>query len=179
MNSSGEPAARARARRSSSPGARSSRWATASGGRPARRATSSTNSLSITSHRSSAATSRATSEPPEAYCRVTVMTGGAISGLQVLSHLADVEQREPALGRRDPLLGHQPLEHQLARRDHGTRVFLPGEAHLVHQVEQAGDDAEALEAALRALVHRDFERPALVEPVDDVIHVGAAHPGLE
>src|SRR5437867_13254117 len=101
MNSSGEPAARARARRSSNPGARSSRWATASGGSPARRATSSTNSLSITSHPSSAATRRATSEPPEAYCRVIVMTGGAISGLQVLAQLADVEQWQPALGRHE------------------------------------------------------------------------------
>src|SRR5205823_10479777 len=82
-----------------SPGARSSRCATASGGSPARRATSSTNSLSITSHRSAAAARRATSEPPEAYCRVIVMTGGAISGLQVLAQLADVEQGQPALGR--------------------------------------------------------------------------------
>src|SRR5207249_10242300 len=80
---------------------------------------------------------------------------------------------------RDPLLGHQPLEHQLARRDHGARVLLGGEAHLVHQVEQAGYDAEALEAALRALVHGDLERSAFVEPVDDVVHVGAAYPGLE
>src|SRR5947207_5009931 len=99
MNSSGEPAARARARRSSNPGARSSRWATASGGSPARRATSSTNSLSITSHRSAAATRRATSEPPEAYSRAIVITGGAISGLQVLAQLTDVEQGQPALDR--------------------------------------------------------------------------------
>src|SRR2546428_460195 len=101
MNISGDPAARVRARRSTSPGARSSRWATASGGSPARRATSSTNSLSITSHPSSAATRRAPSEPPEAYWRVIVMTGGAISGLQVLAQLADVEQWQPALGRHE------------------------------------------------------------------------------
>src|SRR5438093_2970377 len=101
MNISGDPAASVRARRSSNPGARSSRWATASGGSPARRATSSTNSLSITSQRSAVATRRATSEPPEAYCRVIVMTGGAISGLQVLAQLADVEQWQPALGRHE------------------------------------------------------------------------------
>src|SRR5207249_1671765 len=101
MNISGDPAARVCARRSSNPGARSSRWATASEGSPARRATSSTNSLAITSHRSAVATMRATSEPPEAYCRVIVMTGGAISGLQVLAQLADVEQWQPALGRHE------------------------------------------------------------------------------
>src|SRR5947209_11721582 len=110
MNISGDPAARVRARRSNSPGARSSRWATASGGSPARRATSSTNSLSITSHPSSAATRRATSEPPEAYCRVIVMTGGAISGLQVLAQLADVEQWQPTLGRHE--------DDQVARAPH-------------------------------------------------------------
>src|SRR5881392_3412045 len=117
MNSSGEPAARARARRSSNPGARSSRWATASGGSPARRATSSTNSLSITSHRSAVATRCATSEPPEAYCRVIVMTGGAISGLQVLAQLADVEQRQPALGRHE--------DDQVARALHVVQHFDP------------------------------------------------------
>src|SRR5437867_3040836 len=47
MNISGDPAARVRARRSNSPGARSSRWATASGGSPARRATSSTNPVAL------------------------------------------------------------------------------------------------------------------------------------
>src|SRR2546430_16879481 len=31
---------------------------------------------------------------PEAYCRVIVMTGGAISGLQVLAQVADVERSE-------------------------------------------------------------------------------------
>src|SRR6059036_1544570 len=117
MNSSGDPAARVRASRSSSPGARSSRWATASGGRPARRATSSTNSLSITSQRSSAATRRATSDPPEAYCRVIVMTGGAISGLQVLAQLADVEQWQPALGRHE--------DDQVARAPHVVQHFDP------------------------------------------------------
>src|SRR2546422_2636255 len=45
-----------------------------------------------------------------------------------------------------------------------ARVLLGREAHLVHQVEQAGDDAEALEAGLGALVHGDLERPAFVEP---------------
>src|SRR5207245_10339749 len=106
----GDPGARVCASRSSNPGARSSRWATASGGSPARRATSSTNSLSITSHPSSAATRRATSEPPEAYCRVIVMTGGAISGLQVLAQLADVEQWQPTLGRHE--------DDQVARAPH-------------------------------------------------------------
>src|SRR3989475_494070 len=117
MNISGDPAARVRARRSNSPGARSSRWATASGGSPARRATSSTNSLSITSHPSSAATRRATSEPPEAYCRVIVMTGGAISGLQVLAQVADVEKRQPALGGDE--------DDQVARALHVVQHFDP------------------------------------------------------
>src|SRR5689334_21871399 len=98
MNSSGDAVARVRTRRSSNPGARSSRCATSSAGSPARRATRSTNSLSITSHSSWAATRRARSEPPEAYCRVMVMTGGAMSGLQVLAQLADVEQGQPPLG---------------------------------------------------------------------------------
>src|SRR5437667_1589436 len=100
-NSSGDAAASVRASRSSRPGARSSRWATSSGGSPARRATASTNSLSITSHSSCAATSRATFEPPEAYCRGIVMTGGAISGLQVLAEVPDVEQRQPAFRRHE------------------------------------------------------------------------------
>src|SRR6267143_1531863 len=102
--------------------------------------------------------------------------GPPVPGSLRLCACADVAQ---LLVARDPLLGHQPLEHQLARRDHGARVLLGGEAHLVHQVEQAGHDAEALEAALRALVHGDLERPTFVEPVDNVVHVGAAHPGLE
>src|SRR2546425_989070 len=80
MTSSGDATARVRARRSSSPGARSSRWATSSVGRPARRATSSTNWLSIRCHPSVPATSCAMSEPPEPYWRVIVMTGGAIRG---------------------------------------------------------------------------------------------------
>src|SRR3982074_2265229 len=88
MNISGDPAASVRARRSSTPRATSPR-----------RATSSTHSLSIASQRSSAATRRATSEPPEAYCRVIVMTGGAISVLQVLAQLADVEQWQSPLRR--------------------------------------------------------------------------------
>src|SRR5947209_10885110 len=98
MNISGEATASVRASRSSSPGARSSRSATVAGASPARRATSSTNSLSITVHASAAATCCATAAPPDAYCRVMVMTGGAISGFQVLPQLADVEQRHAALG---------------------------------------------------------------------------------
>src|SRR5438128_1724109 len=99
MNSSGDPTASVLASRSSSPGARSSRSATSSGASPARRATSSTNWLSITVQSRAAATRRATSEPPAAYWRVTVMTGGGISRLQVLAQVADVEQRQPTLGR--------------------------------------------------------------------------------
>src|SRR5439155_667425 len=80
---------------------------------------------------------------------------------------------------RDPLLGHHPPEHPLARPAHGAGVLLGGEAHLVDQIEQAGHDAEALEAGLRALIHGELERPAFVEPMNDVVHVGTAHPGLE
>src|SRR5689334_4384087 len=53
---------------------------------------------------------------------------------------------------RDPLLGDEPLEHQLARGNHGARVLFRREADLVDEVEQAGDDGEALEADLRPLV---------------------------
>src|SRR3989454_830575 len=99
MNSSGDPTASVLASRSSSPGARSSRSATSSGASPARRATSSTNWLSITVQSRAAATRRATSEPPAAYWRGMVMTGGGISRLQGLAQVADVEQRQPTLGR--------------------------------------------------------------------------------
>src|SRR5437762_12601890 len=34
-------------------------------------------------------------------------------------------------------------------------------------------------SGLGALVHGDLERPTFVEPVNDVVHVGAAHAGLE
>src|SRR2546425_4975466 len=78
-NISGEATASVRARRSSKPGARSSRWATSAADRPARCATWSTNSLSITVQSSPTATRRAIWEPPEAYCRVMVMTGGAMA----------------------------------------------------------------------------------------------------
>src|SRR5205823_6219047 len=77
-NISGEATASVRASRSSSPGARSSRCATSAAGSPARSATWSTNSLSITVQPSAPATNRATSDPPEAYCRVMVMTGAAM-----------------------------------------------------------------------------------------------------
>src|SRR5437660_738487 len=86
-NISGEATASVRASRSSRPGARSSSCATSAAGSPARSATWSTNSLSITVQPSAPATRRATSDPPEAYCRVMVMTGAPIcSGLQVLAH---------------------------------------------------------------------------------------------
>src|SRR5256885_15906369 len=102
MNISGEATASVRASRSSNPGARSSRWATSAAGSPARSATWSTNSLSITVQPSATATRCATSDPPEAYCRVTVMTGAAMgSGLQVLPQVSDVEQRQPALRRHE------------------------------------------------------------------------------
>src|SRR5205807_188370 len=141
-NISGEATARAPASRSTSPGARSSRCATSAGGSPARSATWSTNSLSITVQPSAPATRRATSDPPEAYCRVMVMTGAAMgSGLQVLPQVSDVEQRQTALGGHeddqvvralqvvqhfDPLLGErfgreclvqQPLLLGLEARD--------------------------------------------------------------
>src|SRR2546429_9421322 len=117
MNSSGHRPASVLASRSSSPGARSSRSATSSGASPARRATSSTNWLSITVQSRAAATRRATSEPPAAYWRVTVMTGGGISRLQVLAQVADVEQRQPTLGRDE--------DDQVARALHVVQHFDP------------------------------------------------------
>src|SRR5256712_1690738 len=125
MNISGEATASVRASRSSSPGARSSRCATSAGGTPARRATSSTNWLSTSSHPRRSATNRATSEPPDPYCRVTVMTGGAISGLQVFAQLAHVEERDAAFGRHEDdqvagvlhVVQHlDPLLHERLRR---------------------------------------------------------------
>src|SRR5256886_11798751 len=101
MNISGEATARVRASRSSSPGARSSCSATVAGASPARRATSSTNSLSITVHASAAATCCATAAPPDTYCRVMVLTGAALSGFQVLPQLTDVQQRHAALRGHD------------------------------------------------------------------------------
>src|SRR5207253_2705047 len=54
---------------------------------------------SVTVQPSAPATRRATSDPPEAYCRVMVMTGAAIcSGLQVLPQVSDVEQRKAPFG---------------------------------------------------------------------------------
>src|SRR3989441_808366 len=154
MNSSGGPAARGRARRSHKPRAPSPRRPTASGGSPARRATSSTNSLSITSHRSAAATRRATSEPPEAYCRVIVMTGGAISGLQVLAQLADVEQWQPAFGRHEDdqvvraLHVVQHLDPLLGERFGGERLI---EEPLLLGLEAADLDAVAVRLHLLLL----------------------------
>src|SRR5690348_979664 len=147
MNSSGDATASVRASRSSSPGARSSRSATSSGASPARRATSSTNSLSITVQSRAVATRRATSEPPAAYWRVTVMTGAGISRLQVLAQVADVEQRQPALGRYE--------DDEVARAAHVVQHFDPllgeglGRERLVQKPLllglQAGDfDAVAL-----------------------------------
>src|SRR5207302_3930377 len=80
---------------------------------------------------------------------------------------------------RDALLGDETLEHELARRYHRPRVFFRRQADLIHQVEQPRHHAESLETRLRALVAGDLERPALVEPVDDVVYVGPAHAGFE
>src|SRR4029077_9741109 len=165
-NSSGDAAASVRAMRSSRPGARSSRWATSSSGRPARRATAATNSLSITSHSSWAATSRATSEPPDAYCRVTVMTGGAISGLQVLAEVPDVEQRQPALGRHEDdqvvraLHVVQRLDPLLGEGLGGERLI--EEALLLH-LEPS--DLDAVPLGLDLLLLRDLV-------VDRLDHLG-------
>src|SRR5437879_7275723 len=131
MNISGEATARVRASRSSRPGARSSRCATSSGGTPARRATASTNWLSTNSHPRRSATRRAISEPPDPYCRVTVMTGGAISGLQVLAQLAHVEERDAALGRHedDQVVGGlhvvQHLDPLLRSEEHTSELQSP------------------------------------------------------
>src|SRR5881275_3536612 len=71
---------------------------------------------------------------------------------------------------RDALLGHEALEHELAGRDHRPGVLFRRQADLIHQIEQPRHDAESLETRLRALVAGDLECPALVEPVDDVVH---------
>src|SRR5438105_7927275 len=80
---------------------------------------------------------------------------------------------------RDALLGHEALEHELACRDHRPGVLFRRQSDLIHQIEQPRHDAESLETRFRALVAGDLERPALVEPVDDVVHVGPAHAGFE
>src|SRR5213083_1504200 len=193
MNSSGDETARVRASRSKRPGARSSRCATASAGSPARRATSSTNSLSISVQPRASAARLATAEPPEPYWRVMVMMGAmGISREEVRSptrtrpRLAKRPLRlhpHPRVAQlfaaRDALFGDEPLEDQLARRDHRRRVLLGREPRVVHEGEQARYDAEPLETRLRPLVGADLQGPALVEPVDDVVHVGPADPGLE
>src|SRR5690242_5804103 len=83
------------------------------------------------------------------------------------------------LRARDLLLGDEPLQHQLAGRDHRGGVLRRREPYLRHQVEQPRNDAEALEAGVGALVARDLQGAAFVEPVHDVVHVGAAHARAE
>src|SRR5213083_2792535 len=80
---------------------------------------------------------------------------------------------------RDALLGDEPFEHQLTGRHHRGGIFLAREPDLIDQVEQAGNDAEALQQRLGTLVRRDLERAALIEPVDDIVDVGAAYAPLE
>src|ERR671922_829734 len=80
---------------------------------------------------------------------------------------------------RDALLGPETPEHELAGRDPRPRVLFRRQADLIHEVEQPRHHAESLEARLRALIGGDLERPTLVEPVDDVVHVGAADVGFE
>src|SRR5882762_7252343 len=80
---------------------------------------------------------------------------------------------------RDPLLGHESFEYQLTRRHYRGWIFLARQPHLIDQREEAGDDGEALEQRLGALVGCDLERAALIEPVDDVVHVGATDAALE
>src|SRR5436853_7564512 len=145
-NISGEATASVRASRSSRPGARSSSCATSAAGSPARWATWSTNSLSITVQSSATATRRATSDPPEAYCRVTVVTGAAMgSGLQVLPQVSDVEQRQAPLGGHeddqvvralqvvqhlDPLLGERLGRERLVQEPL-LLGLQPGDLHTV------------------------------------------------
>src|SRR5438876_1986421 len=165
INISGDATASVRASRSSSPGARSSCSATRAGASPARRATSSTNSLSITVHRSPAATCCATAAPPDAYCRVTVMTGGAISGFQVLPQLTDVEQRHAALG------GHE--DDQVVGALHVVQHFDPlfgerlGRQRLVQQPLLLGlqpGDFHAVPLGFDLLLLRDL----VVDRLDDL-----------
>src|SRR3989442_15203429 len=67
--------------------------------------------------------------------------------LGACSHIAELVRAG------DALLGHQALEHQLARREHRGRILLRRQPDLVYDIEQAGHYAETLEAGLRALVH--------------------------
>src|SRR5256712_7663009 len=83
------------------------------------------------------------------------------------------------LAARDAFFSDQPFEHQFARRNHRGGILLAGETDLIHQVEQAGNDAEPLEERLGALVGRNLQRAALVEPVNDVVHVGATDAAFE
>src|SRR6266851_2408540 len=83
------------------------------------------------------------------------------------------------LAAGNTLLGDEPLQHQLARCHHRQGVFLAREAYLLDQVEQARHHAEPLEARFGALVDGDLQGAALVEPLDDVVHVGPAHACLE
>src|SRR4051812_18784499 len=83
------------------------------------------------------------------------------------------------LGPADPLLGGQAFEDELAGGDDAVVVAPGREAELHHRLYEARDHAEALEAELGALVARDLEGAALVEPGDDLPQLRAAHPLLE
>src|SRR5213593_3984751 len=160
------------------------------------------NSLSIRVQPRRPTTRRAISDPPDAYWRVIVTSGftadeGCVGDLRRLREqvgtcswaagpfsergflLSTRPHVAELLAARDPLLGHEPFEHELARRDHRRGILLAREPHLIDQREQTGDNGEAFEERLGALVGRDLEGAALIEPVDDVVHVGAAHAALE
>src|SRR5436309_12306613 len=72
------------------------------------------------------------------------------------------------LAARDPLLGHEPFEYELACRDHRGGIFLAGQPHLIDEIEETGDDGEAFQERFGALVRRDLERTTFIEPVHDV-----------
>src|SRR2546425_2424625 len=59
--------------------------------------------------------------------------------LGACSHIAELVRAG------DALLGHQALEHQLARRDHRGRILLRRQPDLVYDIEQAGHYARSEE----------------------------------
>src|SRR2546426_10118779 len=83
------------------------------------------------------------------------------------------------LAAGDTFFSDEAFEHQLTRRHDRRRILLGRQPHLIDEIEQTGDDGEAFQQRLGALVRRDLERTAFIEPVHDVVHVGAAHPALE
>src|SRR4051794_24358 len=75
----------------------------------------------------------------------------------------------------DPLLRRQTFQEQLTGGYLAGGILPGGQPKLVDQLDQAGDDAESLEADLRSFVAGYLESTTLIEPGYDLAEVGASH----